>query len=400
MRILIVNTFYYPNIVGGAENVVQLLAEKLYNSNNEVAIFSIDSFSNRMTIEEINGVKVYRGTGGKFNTKVRFTKKGTILQKLKNKFIELKNKGIEKEIDFILKDFKPDIVHTNNIQGISPIIWSTLERKKIPCVHTVHDYWIMNFKNTTINKKKWYIKLHQSFFKKYSKSVDYVTAPSTFVLDAVKSCQIFNNAHYKVVKNGTEIELNKTKEIITEKNKIIDNNIKFLFVGSLFENKGILNLLEAFKNVKNDNITLDICGKGKLKNIVLEREKKDSRIKYNGMLKKEEMEKKYKECDVLIVPSIWDEPFGLVVIEANKFGLPIIGSNKAGIAEILETMKSGELYKFDNIKELEEKIIFFTNRNNIKKYYDKILNNIDKFSINNQYNEFFKIYKEIVGRSK
>lgn len=396
MKILIINTFYYPNVVGGAENVVQLLAENLYKNNNEVAIFSIDSFLSKMIIEEINGVKVYRSTGGKFNTKVRYTKEGKILQKIKNKFIELNNKKIEKEIYAVLKEFNPDVVHTNNIQGISPNVWKILKKQKIPCVHTIHDYWIANPRNLLPrNEKEILSRIHQRFFRDKSNNVNFVTAPSEFVLDSIKKCGYFKNAKSKSVANGITINIEETKEQIENNLRKEDKNIKFLFVGSLFENKGIQNLLEVFKEIESENITLDICGKGKYKDKVIQAEKNDKRIRYKGMLKKEELEEEYKKCDVLIVPSIWDEPFGMVVLEANKYGVPVIGSNKGGIQEIINNLKTGITYQYNDLNELKQAIQYFSNRENIKKYCKAIENNISKYSIENQIYEFEKIYESV-----
>ena len=74
MKILIVNTFYYPNMIGGTENSVKILAEKLHEYGNEVAIYSADGETNNLKIEEINGVKVYRGHAGKYSTKLMLDK--------------------------------------------------------------------------------------------------------------------------------------------------------------------------------------------------------------------------------------------------------------------------------------------------------------------------------------
>ena len=56
MKILIFNTLYYPNQLGGAEKSVQLLAEGLVQSNYDVVVVCT---SNRNYKDYINGVKVY-----------------------------------------------------------------------------------------------------------------------------------------------------------------------------------------------------------------------------------------------------------------------------------------------------------------------------------------------------
>lgn len=56
MKILIFNTLYYPNIIGGAEKSVQLLAEMLVSRGHEPIIVS--TFTDDK-IDKVNGIKVY-----------------------------------------------------------------------------------------------------------------------------------------------------------------------------------------------------------------------------------------------------------------------------------------------------------------------------------------------------
>ena len=58
MKILIVSSYYYPNMLGGTEHSIKLLAEGLKDRGHEVFVISSDKRDNKF--EEINGVKVYR----------------------------------------------------------------------------------------------------------------------------------------------------------------------------------------------------------------------------------------------------------------------------------------------------------------------------------------------------
>ncbi|MEB9515624.1 glycoside hydrolase, partial [Bacillus cereus] len=58
-KILIVNSFYYPDIRGGAEISTQLLAEDL-SKNHEVFVLTTGKNRDEIIKEEINNVKVYR----------------------------------------------------------------------------------------------------------------------------------------------------------------------------------------------------------------------------------------------------------------------------------------------------------------------------------------------------
>ena len=40
--------------------------------------------------------------------------------------------------------------------------------------------------------------------------------------------------------------------------------------------------------------------------------------------------------DILVVPSIWNEPFGRVTVEAYSHGVPVVGANTGGIPEVIE----------------------------------------------------------------
>jgi len=50
------------------------------------------------------------------------------------------------------------------------------------------------------------------------------------------------------------------------------------------------------------------------------------------------------EVDVLVIPSLWNEPSGMVIIEAFAQGVPVIGSNRGGIPECIEENKTGFLF--------------------------------------------------------
>lgn len=58
MKLLIINTLYYPNIIGGAEQSVQLLAEAICHWGHEVVVVCTSPNPGR-TIKFINSVKVY-----------------------------------------------------------------------------------------------------------------------------------------------------------------------------------------------------------------------------------------------------------------------------------------------------------------------------------------------------
>jgi len=111
---------------------------------------------------------------------------------------------------------------------------------------------------------------------------------------------------------------------------IADDEIVFLYVGKLISAKGILFLIETFKQLKLTNAHLILAGSG-----VCERKCKEninSRIHFIGFQNQKNMPVVYNLGDVLVVPSINQESWALVVNEAMVCGLPVLVSNKCGCA--------------------------------------------------------------------
>lgn len=158
----------------------------------------------------------------------------------------------------------------------------------------------------------------------------------------------------------------KTKEIIKKnilyncidfsKNKIVNNNkireklryrdrdFVLLFVGRLNKEKGILELAKAFGKLKNKNIKLLICGgtwgseyKENLftKQIYKAFNQNLKNVKFLGYIEQKELIKYYSIADIVIIPSIVEEAFGMVMLEAAFYKKPIIASRSGGMQEIV-----------------------------------------------------------------
>lgn len=89
----------------------------------------------------------------------------------------------------------------------------------------------------------------------------------------------------------------------SKKNKIElvkEKKIKFLYTGSLMKKYGIANIVQAFMNIDNNDIELEIYGLGDFENELEEIALKDKRIYYGGFINNEEILKKQTNCNFLI----------------------------------------------------------------------------------------------------
>ena len=129
----------------------------------------------------------------------------------------------------------------------------------------------------------------------------------------------------------------------------------FLFAGAIVPEKGVIYLAQAFSQLaaENSNVHLALAGSRKLWGGDLaghgmddsyERDVRDTlhacvqagRVHFLGKLPSSRMPIVYTASDVLVVPSIWREAFGLVALEMLATGRPVIASSVGGLAEFID----------------------------------------------------------------
>ncbi len=120
---------------------------------------------------------------------------------------------------------------------------------------------------------------------------------------------------YIVVDGGideTKIEKNNPKKEIPQQKNI-------LYCGALTEYNGILNLLEAMKQVKPADLVLDIYGGGYLESEVIKAAALDSRIRYHGHVSNEAALKLQREAWLLINPRVTGDPISQYTFPSKTF---------------------------------------------------------------------------------
>jgi len=353
MKILLVNSLYYLNSMGGAERSTQLLAEGLEGLANrgfKVVVVCIHSYKD--SIKYHNGVKIYYLHHR--NIYFRFKKRNFLDNVLKplNHLIDLYNPWIGKAFNNILNTEKPDIVHTNNIYGLSPIIWEKTKKIKIPLVHTLRDYQLIcargvMFKKHKLCKKQCLeCKILTLTKKRLSKSINVVVGISNYVLKKHLEYGLFKGTKKVIIPNSLFSKPLSSPKIY------VNRPLRFLYLGGTFKHKGFYLLMNTFLKLEktSNNYELWVGGRGKYKGSI------SKNIKFLGFVKSEDI---YSKVDVVIVPSLWNEPFGRIIIEANSYGVPVIGSNRGGMPEIIRHEKTGFIFNADKEDDLLKYIKMF-----------------------------------------
>lgn len=371
MKIILFNTLYHPNIVGGAEKSVQSLAENLIKKGNKVIVISTSDNSYQ---DELNGVKVYyistKNIYWGFNNEQK-----QLFKKIVWHTIDSYNIRIKKILQQILLLEKPDIVHTNNLSGFSVIVWNIAKKLNCNIVHTLRDYYLLcpkatMFKNGKNCESQCFSCNKFSIPKKNNSDlVDAVVGISQFILEKHIKYGYFKNSRINTVIG------NDVGEISKKDKKINPKKIVFGFIGQITKIKGIEFLLNTFQNLNNiNNWKLIIAGKGDINyTSYLKSKYKNKKIEFIGSVNPN---KYYPTIDCLIVPSLWEEPFGRVVLEGINHGKCVLGSNRGGINELLAPQNI-----FDpNTDALKKMILKILTSGEVPKETTPTLNNItDKY---------------------
>jgi glycosyltransferase involved in cell wall biosynthesis len=389
MKIVIFNTLYHPYQIGGAEKSVRALSEEFCSLGNEVLVITLgekDDFFN------LNGVSVkVLKLENKYWPYNESEKK--IFEKLQWHIRDVSNNNYNKNIKSTLNSFNPDIVFTNNLSGFSTNIWSLAKELNIKIVHTLRDYYTQcprttKFKNGENCKQ---ICLDCNLLSKIKKknidNIDYLVGISKYILDDHINNGFFKEIPQKVIYNGFDLPFKKEKK----KERGLET-VTFGFIGQLNESKGIELILESFKSIKETNWKFLIAGKANEKYISKLKEINNSvNITFLGYVESNAF---FKSINVLIAPSIWNEPFGRVVIESILHSKPVIASNMGGIPELLINNKQFVFRpKVKELRTLIQKIILNSNFLDEFKFEKTYL---EKFNIKNTVQQYLEIFNKII----
>jgi glycosyltransferase involved in cell wall biosynthesis len=138
---------------------------------------------------------------------------------------------------------------------------------------------------------------------------------------------------------------------------IADDQIVVSFVGQIRTIKGVEDFIDMAKKVVGGHVRFLIAGECRDKKAIDDAYTRDElqglistdpRIIYCGYV--DRVEDIYHSSDILVVPSRWEEPFGLICIEAGAAGLPVIATRQGGLPEVIEDEVTGLLVDVGDVQ--------------------------------------------------
>lgn len=379
-----------PAINGGA---VETLVEYLINENEKnykfdfwvITIFSDEAKRKALT---------YKHT--KF---VYINESGLPLKRIYN-FLYKVLKKINIYLPFSLEYFRVINYLKNNGDTFDYCIYEAGPTTQVPII------------SRYINHNKIIVHLHWNGLgnKKKSNSFKYLFPVSDYIGNCwEKSTKDCSNTSY-TLDNCVDIatfdrKISAEEKIGLQKELTIDSTeFVIIYVGRLVPEKGVLELLQAIEEVKYSNISTVIVGSsnfGKVTATKYEKTIEDyisnmkKKVILTGYVHQTELYKYYSLANIAIMPSVFDEPAGLVCLETQAFGIPLIATKVGGIPEY--AADSTILIDRQNmVTEIKEKIEFlYENPQLIESMIQNGRENVKKYSTKRYFEQFTDLIKTI-----
>lgn len=372
-----------PAVCGGA---VEVLTEYLIDGNEKQHNYEIDLYTiydERLDNYHYNNtnivyVRIHFWTRIKnviTNTYYRLFKK----RKWKTSY--------NREVIKFLKKRKYDlVVIQNNILIYEDIYYMTNNKNNI--VYMVHNN--LNDGDET----------HMRIAKFMGDTAFKILAVSNFTKNNL--LKLNNKAPVEVLYNCIDTDMylksNRDNKRYEKRKKygIKESEYVFIYSGRIDKHKGVLELVKAFSKIDRDNIVLMIVGESwfdnkKNSDSYIELIKKQGtnlkgRIVFTGLINVDQMPYMYQAADCLIIPSLWEEPFGVVALEGMISKLPIIATKSGGLLEVLNNTKTIFIKKDDDVVEELTSAMNYVLKNK-EKYNEYGKENFDLITKNDEYSK-------------
>ncbi len=397
MKVAIAHYPYPPYFQGGGETVVATLAQRLVSAGHEVTVVSLTP-ERRIKTEHVSGVKVVRIPHANIYWVLKDFRAKRFLKPLWH-VVDLFNFVIADRVQRVLEAEKPDVVHTHGIAGMSPLLWRSAKALGLGIVHTTHCYNLICPRASMFRRGRNCSRICAEcrgfalVKRAMSRHVDAAIGVSNFILHRHLSFGFFPNAFIRqAVHNGITPE----KESISIPNhEELRPTLSFGFLSRLPTIKGAGLLLQEFARLDGMPAELLIGGSGESAYERRVRERSGEKVKLLGFVNPREF---FKNVGVLIVPSLWHEPFGMVTLEAYSYGVPVIGSKRGGIPELIEDGKTGFLFEPDNPGELAQVMQRFVERPQLARELGANAREhaIENFSVERMVNDYVDVYTRTI----
>jgi glycosyltransferase involved in cell wall biosynthesis len=344
MRVLLVSNLYPPYYVGGHELVCREIVEALTERGHEVRVLT-----SRYGVKQpcVEGA-VYRWLEtdlGRPPAALPLYVAG-VLTRARHSDAALKD---------LLCRFDPDIVYISHLTNVSLSLAFAIERLKLAHCYFVGDTWLARWEHDP-----WYSLINAEPPRVYLRLAQRLLKPALRAAGKIPSRALtLPNVHFvshylkdhalragKPVTRAEVIHSGIDPERFPYKGEFHTPPRRLLYVGQVVRHKGVHTAIEALSILVNQwrypSLQLTIVGGSLLPQYVEELHRAvecsalEEHVQFVRQVPRDHLPSIYKEHDVLVFPSVIDEGFPRVILEAFSSGLPVVATATGGSSEILQ----------------------------------------------------------------
>lgn len=361
MNILLVNKYHFPK--GGADRAYLDMGALFERAGHSVAYFAMQHPKNFPTPWEkyfVSGIDYEEAHHVGIVEKVRIVRN------------ILWNAEAERNMEQLLKEFHPDIVHLHNIyHQLSPSILHPIKKRAIPTVMTLHDYKLVSPNYSLFvcgriweeTKGGAYWKCVRDRCVKDSVAKSMVCAAEAYFhkrIDAYGAIRTFLSPSRFLLEKFREFGFDRPIEYLPNpltpfptdmSNTVLPKDAPFLFLGRLSAEKGVDVLIRAMQEYQGSS-KLCIAGEGPARaslEMLVREIGMSEKVKFLGHLSGLELESARNSAKAILIPSRWYENMPYVLTESLAAGKIVVAANRGGIPERIRHSENGFLFDPEDV---------------------------------------------------
>ena len=332
--IAIFSGYYLPHL-GGVERYTYNLAKKLKNMGYKIIIVTSRYDENLKEIEDTEYAKIFRLPTYKIVSS-RYP-------------INKQNKRCKELLEMVKQENVNSAIIQTRFWTTSYIASKFISKNNIPACLIEHGstHFTVNNKILDFFGEKYEHILTNSIKKRVK---DYYGVS--------KKCTEWLK-HFNIEAKGVFYNSVNSEEI-EEYSKFINKDtgkINITYTGRMIEEKGVLRLIDAFKNLneKYDNLELSLAGEGPILEKIIQENKDIKNIHILGKISHDEVMKLLGRTNIFVNPSHFSEGLPTTILEAGLMECAVVATPMGGTTEIISDDSLGCISGFET-QEIQEKI--------------------------------------------
>jgi glycosyltransferase involved in cell wall biosynthesis len=294
----------------------------------------------------------------------------------------LRDARLQADFARFLDQQRPALVHVHHLAGLAAGIVGVIRARRLPFVFQVQDWWepcartnlllpsrelcsgpaaakcarclpLTGVPPAGLASRGLYI-WRWRVLRRALRAADAVVMGSRFIADSYRELGWLPEG-VRVIPYGVEAAVTRAAR------RAPALPLRFAVIGSVMPHKGTHVAVEAFRGQDPERATLDVWGDADvLPAYTRELQAAASpAVRFRGRFAEAEKDAVYAGTDVLVVPSLGLESFGLVVHEARGRGVPVLASRRGALVEALDGEDQGALFapgRADELRALVERL--------------------------------------------